>query len=438
MVARNQNASVPEAGHPRPDAPDDGADFEKLLSDLSTAFIRVAADQIDAEIERWLLHMVLALGVDLGTVAQLEPAEGAFYLTHQAAQKGVSTPGRGVNGTQHYPWLAERVLADEVVVLSRVEDLPPEASKDLADFRRWGTKSDVTIPLKVGGAVVGAMAFGTVFSERMWSQKEVQRLKLVAEIFGNALERKRSEAEIHRLSEELRQVSKVATIGELTAALAHELKQPLAAILSNAETAYDLNASQNPNRVEIADALADIIRDEARADEIIGNVRTLFQRDNTKKSSVDLRELVFDVDRIAVMSVRTKGVRLSVEVPKFLPSVSGDRTQLMQATLNLLFNAFDSVCAVDGPREVGLSVVQIEPRRVCVSIRDSGKGIDPALMPRLFDPFVTTKPTGMGMGLAIVRSIVENHGGRLWATQNPEGGATFQFTLPIEVNLDNN
>lgn len=430
-----ENRAVAARGRPRSDAHSEPAaeKFEELLADLSGTFIRTAAENIDDRIDLWLQRIVLSLGLDRGTVSQFD-SNGGLYVTHQWVRNGISILDRDHDIKKSFPWLADKIASGELVVFSNLPyRLPAKAVKERDFVKIDNVRAHVTVPLKVGESIIGGLSFATVFRGRSWSKKEIRRLKLIAEVFGNALERERAFAEHRRLEQDLRKMEGVALVGELAAVLEHDLRQVLTAILANAEIAHDLAGQENPNLIEIRDALADIIRDDVRADEIIRNVRAMFRRGEAKRSSVDITELLSDVDRIATTSARKKGICFSIEVPESLPSVLCNRTQLTQAILNLVFNAFDSVCDSDAPREVRLSAAQTEAYRVRLSVRDRGKGIDPKAMPRLFEPFFTTKATGMGMGLAIVRSIIENHDGRIWAEQNPGSGATFRLELPLEV-----
>ncbi len=249
---------------------------------------------------------------------------------------------------------------------------------------------------------------------------------------------RQSTTELSRMQEEVRQASRAMMIGELTASLAHEVNQPLAAIMNNAQAASRFLAVKKPNLRDVKDCLQDIIQDDARAIETIKNVRALFQRDEVEMSSVDFLRLVRDVERIIRPDATAKNISVRLALPASLPAIVGNRTQLIQALINLIVNAFDAICQNgEGPREVHLSVTQREPGWVHIAVRDSGEGIAPAIMPLLFDAFFTTKPKGMGMGLAIVRSIVEKHGGRLWATSNPDRGATLEFSLPADASGTN-
>jgi signal transduction histidine kinase len=402
---------------------------------MSSAFVRVPARQISFEIERWLQRVVLALHIDRATVGQLNPADGLLYATHQWARAGVVPIPEALNAVEAAPWLTGKLLAGEPVILSRVEDAPPDAAKDLEFARMVGSKSTAGIPLIIGGVVVGAVVFDAVARAQTWSPRTVKRLRLIAEVFGNALERERAVVEINRLREEMRQTSCVATMGELTASLAHELNQPLGAILSNAQAARRFLAAKKPHRAEVQEAIEEIIRDNSRAVETLRNVRALFQRDRVEMSPVDLRQILLEAERVLSPEADSKCISLELELPSALPIVLGNRAQLLEVMMNLATNAFDSICeAGDGPRVVNLCARHLEDGRVRVVVRDSGKGIDPEIMPRMFDAFFTTKSNGMGIGLRIARSIIENHEGRLWAMRNPGRGATLEFELPAKAD----
>lgn len=411
----------------------DSLHFEDFLGDLSTTFVRITADKVDAEIARWLRHIVLSLDLDRSTVAEVDPASRHVYATHQWAREGVARTPERMDVAAILPWVTSRVFADEVVALSRIEDAPPEAARDVEFGRLMGNKSFLAIPLKVGGAVVGVLTFGSVRLERTWSERAIRRMRLVAEVFGNALERKRAVTEMRRFEEEMRQVSRVAMMGELTVSLAHELNQPLGAILNNAQAARRMLASERPDLEEIGAALDDIVRDNSRAVEIIVQVRALFQRGEMPNAQLDLRQILLDVESLLRHEAMLKGIVLRLAIPEALPNLAGQRTQLMQLLLNLVLNAFDAVSESPAARrEVEMRATYDGAGHIQVAVCDSGKGIDPSTIPRLFDAFFTTRKNGIGLGLAIARSIVENHGGRLWAEHNPDRGATFQFELPVK------
>jgi signal transduction histidine kinase len=215
------------------------------------------------------------------------------------------------------------------------------------------------------------------------------------------------------------------------------LNQPLGAILSNAQAARRLLAAKRPDLTEVDAAVEEIIGDNSRAVETIRNIRALFQRGEAQMSPVDLKQVVLDVERIIAADAVFKNISFHLDLPASLPTVIGNRTQLVQALMNLVLNAFEAVCEDgNGPREVEIRASQRETGRVHIAVRDTGVGIASQNMPKLFDAFFTTKTEGTGMGLAIVRSIVENHGGRLWAARNPDRGATLEFELPVKVNAE--
>jgi signal transduction histidine kinase len=407
-------------------------DFEDLIADLAAALVRVPTDELDSELERWLERVVVALDIDRAVIGEINPDDRQLYVTHQSSRPRIPPIPVGMNATKILPWLVDRVLAGKLTVISREEDMPTEAAQDLAYARRTQFKSNVTVPLKIGGVIVGGAAFGTILQHRAWSPRLVQRLRTVAEIFGSALERKRSSLAMRQLREEVQDLSRVTLMGELTASLAHELNQPLGAILNNAQAARRLLRTKKPDLKEVRGAVNGIIRDDVRASDTIRHVRELFRPSAASMAPLDPRRLVSDAERILRQDAQMKRITLRVATPESLPMVRCNRTQLIQVLMNLILNAFDAICANgDGPREVIVAASQPDTGHILLTVTDSGVGISSKVMPKIFDAFFTTKRQGMGMGLAIARSIVESHGGEIRAKSNANRGATVEFTLPV-------
>jgi PAS domain S-box-containing protein len=257
--------------------------------------------------------------------------------------------------------------------------------------------------------------------------------------FGLALvrditERKRAEETLRQTQAELAHVARVATLGELAASIAHEVNQPLAGIVTNGSACLRWLMGDSPNLDEARETARRIIRDGKRASDVISRIRTLARKTDSEKGPLDINQAVREVVTLTEPEAVRKGVALRTELAGELPPVLGDRVQLQQVILNLVMNGIEAMENVrDRPRELLIRSSEDESDKVLVAVQDSGIGIDSQHLEKIFDTFYTTKSQGMGMGLAISRSIVENHGGRLWAVANDGPGATFQFTLDVGI-----
>jgi len=243
-------------------------------------------------------------------------------------------------------------------------------------------------------------------------------------------DRKNVEEALRRTETRLSQAAQIATVGELAASIAHEINQPLAAIVTNAQVCLRWLMRDVPNLEEAREAAKYIARDGKRAGDVISRIRALVRNTGSEKAPLDINQAIEEVVHFTDDEAVRKGVALRTELAADLPFVLGDRVQLQQVLLNLIVNGMDAMSSVaDGPRELLVYSRLHEANQVLVGVQDSGIGIEPENLKKIFDPFYTTKSQGMGMGLAICRSIVENHGGKLWASPNDGPGATFQFTL---------
>src|SRR6202035_5440373 len=213
----------------------------------------------------------------------------------------------------------------------------------------------------------------------------------------------------------------------------HEVKQPIHATVTNAEAALQWLGARPPDLEEVRQALGDIVESGHRAAEVIDRIGSLIKKAPPRKEVVDLNAAILEATALTRSEAVKTGVTVGTQLAGELPRIQCDRVQLQQVMLNLIVNAIQSMSGVeDGNRELHISTVSIEPEGVCVAVRDTGHGLRPESLLRLFEPFYTTKHDGMGMGLSICRSIVEAHGGRLWATGCEPRGALFQFTIPAD------
>ena len=262
---------------------------------------------------------------------------------------------------------------------------------------------------------------------------ENQALSLVS--IMDITERQKADDALHKARAELAHVTRVMTMGTLIASIAHEVNQPLGAIVSNGHACVRLLSREPPDLDKSRILIGRMISDGMRASEVIARIRALAKKSPPDKTSLDINEAIQDVLALTNNEVRRSGVWLRTELATGLPQVRGDRVQLQQVTLNLVLNGIEAMKAVsDRPRLLLIRSKPHESGEVLVAVEDSGIGLDPESMERLFEPFYTTKPEGMGMGLSISRSIIEAHGGRLLARPNDGPGATFQFTLSTDVN----
>lgn len=255
----------------------------------------------------------------------------------------------------------------------------------------------------------------------------------IAERTRAEMERRRAEEALKKTEAELDRVARVTTMGELTASIAHEVNQPLAAVVTNGNACVRWLAADPPNFDEAREAVHRIVRDGNRASDVIARIRALVRKGEPVARRLDANDTIREIVALTQSEVARRGASIQTDLAANLPAVMGDRVQLQQVLLNLVINAVDAMSALtDRPRIVRIRTNTPEPKSVLVAVEDCGVGLDPEQAARLFEAFYTTKPEGLGMGLSISRSIVEAHGGKLWATPNEGRGATFQFTLPIE------
>jgi signal transduction histidine kinase len=538
--------------------------FESLMADLNATFANLSVGDIDKHMLYALQQIAEFLDADRGNLTHLMGQGGARHVMHSWARDGFEPlPPKMLRG--QLPWVTEQIVRGNVVQVAQLQALPLAAAADLETLQRMGSKSFVAVPLGVHGTILGTLAFATLRSERTWPNELVQRLRMLGEIFANALmrqqaeqasresealssavlasleglvavidkdgviiavneawsccardhharplasvsvganyldvcqrawlagdtsalealigvesvlkgyraefvpeyrcttpdgevwyamsveplrradggavishrditDRKHTEMAMQRHYRELAHLARVAMMGELAASLAHELNQPLTAILSNAQAALRFLAAPSPDLDEVRAILTDVVEDDQRAGEVIRRLRNLLRKGEVELLPLNLNHLTQEVVRLLHSDAIIRHVAIVVELDPDLPPVPGDRVQLQQVLLNLMLNGFEAMAErATEDRQMTVRTLRVDAKTIQVAVQDCGSGLDEDVLVRIFEPFYSTKSEGMGMGLSICRSILEIHGGRLWAANNLDRGATFYFSLP--------
>jgi len=387
------------------------------------------------ELSRDVLRSSLLVRELQGSEARLRESQQRMNLAADAAELGLWAWEPGADDV----WATPRCCA--------MLGLPKRAHFALADFTDRVHPDDrerITQPLR--RALEEGQAYAVQYRVRLpcgderWieatgrvDEPETGRARRLQGVCADITERRRAEQETARLRTELAHAGRVSTMGQLASALAHEINQPLGAILRNAEAAELFLQSDSPDLDEIRAIVADIRHDDQRAAAVIDRMRALLRRQALQTRPLALGEVFSDVRLLVRADAAARHTRLDLgELPAGLPAVSGDRVHLQQVLINLIINALDAVSGSTGSdRWVSVQARQRDARFVEIAVSDSGTGLPAGRQPQIFDPFFTTKAGGMGMGLAISRTLVEAHGGQLWADNRPSGGAVFTFSLPI-------
>jgi PAS domain S-box-containing protein len=530
--------------------------FERLLANLSAAFVNLSSAEVDAGIDDALRQTVEFLDVDRGGFGEVSEGDSAFRLTHSYAAPGFPPSATGILASQ-LPWYSAKGRRGEVMKLVPLPDaLPAAAAAEKEYCARSGLKSQLTIPLKLGGTVQFAIECASFREYRPWADKEVQRLRLLGEVFVNAVVRRRADEQLRRrerryrdlvestravpweadphgdqmryaapqvvgllgypqeawyrrgfwasrlhpadrgrvlrvvadtvytgrdhemeyrlvaadgrtvwvhdllavraedgrpitlrgvmidisarkraeeeaagLREQLAKMSRVTTLGELAAAIAHEINQPLCAIVSNAETVRGYLTGNTVDVAEVDETLQDIVADGRRASEIIRRIRSLLRTRRAEQTPFDINEAVREVLALLNHRLMRDPITVATDLAADLPPAVGDRVQVQQVVMNLMMNAAEAVAGGrPDRRRITVSTVDADGD-IAITVQDTGPGITADLRDRVFEAFFTTKSEGTGIGLSISRTIVEAHGGRLWVAPAPGGGAAFHFTL---------
>jgi PAS domain S-box-containing protein len=406
---------------------------QRLVAEHSVTRILAEVATVEEATPQILQALCECLGWDLGTLWRIDREAGVLRCAQmwrkpsvEATQFGAATrastfrPGRGLPGQ---------------VWASRAPACIPDVVHDPTFLRagiaaREGLHAAFAFPILLGSEVLGVI--DVVSREiRQPDQDLLDMMASVGSQIGQFIERKRAEESLRQTQAELAHVARLTTLGELTASIAHEINQPLGAIVTNGQACLRLLARESPDLYKSREVVERIISNGMRASAVITRMRALLQKRDAEKALLNVNEIIQEVTALTSTELSKSEIHVQTALTADLPLVLGDRVQLQQVILNLILNAKEAMSGAGWqPRELCITSLASASGEAVVAVRDSGTGLDPRDGDRIFDAFFTTKAEGLGLGLSISRRIIEAHGGRLWAAPNEDQGATIQFALP--------
>ncbi|BCS33092.1 hypothetical protein TBR22_A23180 [Luteitalea sp. TBR-22] len=403
--------------------------MQALVATISSSFAGASPDRVEAPMLASLEEIGRVLGTnDCALWAWQTPDPAPRLLCRWVNEPG-ALPVPTVLDQVLLTWARPRLERGKEVHVSDISEV-------VAPERRHGAGHVVSmllLPLRVDGRVVGVLTLAHPRSQD-WTRQVIGDLRTIGGIVATAVVRARAAASSRAQLETLAQVDRIAGLGEAAASIAHELSQPLAAILSNAEVAHHLLGRPDPPLHEVRDILADVLADDERAGGIIRNMRTTLRKHRVEAMPVHVNVVATEIRRLVAHDARMRRANIELHLGQGVPLVHIDETQLKQVLLNLVVNAVDAMGHLPVRQPVQLRTAARDGGAL-VEVRDFGPGIPPDVLPRLFDPFFTTKPDGLGVGLAISRSIIEAVGGRISAAPAEGVGAVFRVWLPAHADV---
>ncbi len=417
---------------------DNAIGFERLASAILASLVLALPGQEDRAIALGLRDIGCFMAADQVTLWR-GAGEGRFGWAQHWMADDLPGPAASTRSSSELPWISARIAAGVVVRLARLAELPAQAALDLAALRAIGVRSLLVVPISVSGSISGALSIASLRQENEWPDALTPGVSLLAEVFGSvhareAAERRKQAAEVEAAHwrERLAHLVRVHTAGEMSVALAHEITQPLGAIENYAIAARRRASEPVPDMAHVIDLLDKVIGQATRAGDVVQRMRSMTQRHTLEPKAIDIRRAVEECVGMVSMDCDLRGIRIVLAPTGRLPVVMVDDIYLQQVLLNLLRNAMEAIelLGADDRRQIAITI-GYEADELEVQVADSGAGIADGDLERVFESFYSTKSSGLGVGLAICRKLIEAHGGLLWASHRPGGGALFRFTLPV-------